>query len=101
MNILQDITFFKEMGDLTKVDYRELAASFQLKEVEQKRNVFLYEDEGDFFYVILSGRVGVLIPNPLIKYWSQKRVMLGNLMDWKKKSFDRRVEDAMKKHLQA
>lgn len=43
----------------------------------------------------------MLIPNPLIKYWSQKRIMLDNLMDWKKKSFDRRVEDAMKKHLQA
>ena len=69
MNIIQEISFFKDMEGLTRIDFRDLAAAFQLREIKEKTNVFKYGDEGDFFYVIIEGKIGVHIPNPLIRFW--------------------------------
>ena len=100
MNIIQGIKFFKEMKGLTRSGFRDLAAAFQVQQYPAHTNIFEYGSSGQYFYVILNGQVSVHIPNPLIKYWKQKRIKYDFLLNWKKNCFDQKIEAAIEKKLE-
>lgn len=65
---LKTIKFFKERN-LKEKDLHELVLAFKLESMEVDEDVMQCGDRGYTFYIILSGQVKVLIPNPLIKNW--------------------------------
>lgn len=49
----------------------------------------------DKFYIILDGKVSVLVKNPLIDEWEWAMSVYKALSLWKEKEFDKRVSRAM------
>lgn len=70
--VLKPIKFFKERN-LKDKDMQELVYAFKLETMDVDEDVMHCGDRGYTFYIILKGQVKVLIPNPLIKNWKQKR----------------------------
>ena len=71
ISTLQDIKFFKEREDLSLSDFKLIAKDLQYLTVPAGEMVFEYGiyiyiyiigSYGDLFYIILEGKVGVLIP---------------------------------------
>ena len=59
-------------------------------------NCIDYGEKGDRFFIIISGIVSVVIPNPLIKNRALQRRDYEQLQLWKQNDFDPRVEIAKK-----
>lgn len=50
---------------------------------------------GSHFYIILRGIVAVKVKNPNIENWAQKRKRLKELIDWKRREIDKRIDEAI------
>ena len=94
--LIKENKFFKERGELTYQDIKDLAASFEFLEVEQYEDVVKYGDIGDLFYMIIKGSVSVQIPNPAIKKWDMLRKEFTRLKQWKWEHFDPKMKRAKK-----
>ena len=69
MCIIKDNKFFKSLKGLTDKYVKELAQSIEFVQFNKGEDIFEYGSQGDKFYVIMNGLVGVNIPNPRIKSW--------------------------------
>ena len=94
--LIKDNKFFKDRGELTYQDIKDLAANFEFLEVEQYDDVVKYGDVGDLFYMIIKGSVSVQIPNPEIKKWDIFRKEYLRLKQWKWEDFDPKARRAKK-----
>ena len=94
--MIKENKFFKERGELTYQDIKDLAASFQFLEVEQYEDVFAYGDIGDLFYLTLKGSISVQIPNSKIKKCDITRKEFLRLKQWKWEEFDPKMRRAKK-----
>lgn len=95
IKIVQQIKFFKERK-IKENDYEELVNALNFESKEEFENVFLYNDPGEHFYIVLQGTVSVKIRNPSMENWSSDRMDLKQLMEWKKESLDKRIDEAIK-----
>ena len=90
VKIIGNIKFFKEAKELTLNHMREICKNLEVMHSKIGENVVVFEEPGEHFFVILSGQVGVYIPNPLIKNWRSKHQEYTKLRDWKK-DYDKRL----------
>ena len=88
---MRKLEFFKNKRYITQMEYKELSLSLDYLEIKKDENIIEYGDEGDLFYIILSGEVKVEVPNPNIKDWSWARSIYQSLYNWKKNVFDSNV----------
>lgn len=95
IKIVQQIKFFKERK-IKDNDYEELVNALNFVSKEEFENVFLYNDPGEHFYIILQGTVVVKIRNPAMDNWASDRMELKQLLEWKKLTLDRRIDEAIK-----
>ena len=63
---MQKIKFFQER-DIKAQDFPDIIQSLTWEHFHTGDEVFQFGDFGDKFYIILQGRVNVLIPSPNVK----------------------------------
>ena len=71
--IINDIKFFKQRN-IKQNELVELVSAFKFEEFEAGEDVINHGESGDKFYIILKGKVKVMIPNPKVKDWKLKKV---------------------------
>ena len=59
---LKKIPFFQKQNIERKDELLEIAASLQYQFTPKDKMVFDYHDKGDIFYIIISGKVDIVIP---------------------------------------
>lgn len=79
---IADIKFFQERKEIKPSDFRDLVTAFQYTEVGEKNKVIKYGEPGENFYVILSGKVSVMVPNPAIRKWKYHYKRFDDLQRW-------------------
>ena len=82
VQLVSELQFFKERSELKEAELRELVQAFSLIEIKQGQNIINYGEPGENFYVILRGKCGVQIPNPVIKGWREHREKYQDLLAW-------------------
>jgi hypothetical protein len=60
-DLLKDIPFFKQRGELTYQDIKEIAANLKFEKRKMDKDVITYGDTGDKFFIIIKGIVSVEI----------------------------------------
>lgn len=84
IELIKKIPFFSEKKEIKEADYKELAQGFNMQRFAAGDTVFQLGDDGDQFYIILTGSVSVMVRNHQLKNWKQQRVLFQRLLDWKK-----------------
>jgi hypothetical protein len=79
---------------------RELVRAIRFEAKQEFENVFEHGDHGELFYIILQGIVLVRIPNPTITHWKQERSVYKELLDWKTKHLEPRIDLAIKERFE-
>ena len=79
---------------------RELVRAIRFEAKQEFENVFEHGDHGELFYIILQGIVLVRIPNPTITHWKQERSVFQELLDWKTKHLEPRIDAAIKERFE-
>ena len=82
--LIKQVKFFKQMTDLTKSDFRDLASSFKFQFCRGMTNVCQIGDFGDKFYIVLRGVLSIRIPNPTVKDRAKKMKEHEELKVWKR-----------------
>ena len=92
---------FFQGKNLKEKDMIELVSAFKFEIVKENKDVFLYGDTGEKFYIILKGLCGVRIPNPKIGggnpgAWKAQNREYKELSEWFE-TIESRYEKAMYK----
>lgn len=66
ISMVKKINFFKDQ-DLNNDDLQTVCQRLQIQEEPAGKEIFRYGYFGDSFYIILSGKVSVLVPKKKIK----------------------------------
>ena len=95
---------FFQGKNLKEKDMIELVSAFKFEVVAENKDVFLYGDTGEKFYIILKGLCGVRIPNPKIGggnpgAWKAQNREYKELSEWFE-TIESRYEKAMFKREQ-
>jgi CRP-like cAMP-binding protein len=53
---------------------RDLLPLFRVEKFKKDEDIVRYGEKGDKFFIILSGEIDILIPNPLVEEWRTKRL---------------------------
>jgi hypothetical protein len=69
---------------------QEVVKCIKIIKMQALETVFEFGSEGKYFYIILSGEVGVNIPNPIIKNWKDKYAEYLDLKKWYDEVFNLR-----------
>ena len=80
---------------------QELVYAFKLETMDVDDDVMHCGDRGYTFYIILKGQVKVLIPNPLIKNWKQKRYAHQMDLDWREALIQRYIDKKLQMKIKA
>lgn len=78
---------------------KELSYSLKFKEMSEFGTVFSYDTIGDIFYIIIKGLVSIQAPNAelgTVSDFNWKRREYQELLEWKTKRFDPKVETVKK-----
>lgn len=80
---------------------QELVYAFRLETMDVDDDVMHCGDRGYTFYIILKGQVKVLIPNPLIKNWKQKRYAHQQDLEWREALIQKYVDKKLQMKIKA
>ena len=101
IDTLKGLDYFKrQIGKLGHSEWKDLASSLEYTKVAKGTDVINYGEIGDKFYLVLSGFLGVYLPNPKVKEWNWAHSEYNKLLDWQKNEFHPRVRKAMNSNLQ-
>lgn len=70
--IIKEIPFFKSKVSLGEADTLNLIRNFRHRNYKIGENIINYGDYIDQFYIILKGKVKIMVPNKEIKNWQIK-----------------------------
>lgn len=85
--IIKHIKYFRERGDISNHEIREVSQAFIFKSYPEDSQVINYGEFGEHFYIIIHGKVGVQIPNPMINQWQKHREAFEDVKIWKSTKF--------------
>jgi hypothetical protein len=85
---VKEVKFFKEIKDLTMEKYDRICRCLKFQVLEKNETVFHYGSFGEEFFVIISGKVEVRIPNPKIENFDDHFKLYIELKEWYKKYVD-------------
>ena len=76
-------------------DIKELSNHLNFREILQGENAVTYGEHGETYFIILKGVCGVQVPNQVqIENWHESQKHYLQLLEWKEKEFDPKVEAA-------
>ena len=81
---------------MTASDLKDLAGALKYQKTLAMDNCITFGEKGENFYIIIQGIVSVSIPNPQIKERALQLRDFEQLLEWKEKEFDPKVERAKK-----
>jgi CRP-like cAMP-binding protein len=67
----KSIRAFKDIG-INDNDLSKILMQLQVKTFKTNQVIFNYGEEGDFFYIIISGLIDLYLPNPAFKKMAQE-----------------------------
>ena len=94
ISIFSEIAFFKERKDITPSDFRELVQLFEIKKAKAGENIITFGESPQYFYLILSGKCSVSVPNPAIRGWSDRYRNFKDLQRWYQNKILPKIENA-------
>ena len=62
--MIQEIEFFKSKTDIRLSDFSTICLNLEYEYYKKNQIVFDYGSYGNKFYIIIKGKVSVLIPSP-------------------------------------